>query len=139
VWLREHRSRTAAHSNLLTDMKGEHPAYASPPEPGSLMTRMTMMTSMRLGGLVMGSQSWTVAEAKAKFSEIIEKAMSEGPQTITRKGRTAAVVVGAEEWQRKTKRVGNLAEFFAASPLRGSGLKILKLRRLKERPRKTNL
>jgi len=49
-----------------------------------------MMTSMRLGGLVMGSQSWTVAEAKAKFSEIIEKAMSEGPQTITRKGRTEA-------------------------------------------------
>jgi prevent-host-death family protein len=87
-------------------------------------------------GFTMGSQHWTVAEAKAKFSEIIERAMSEGPQTITRKGRTAAVVVGAEEWQRKTKRVGNLAEFFAASPLRGSGLRV---RRLKERPRKVNL
>jgi prevent-host-death family protein len=84
----------------------------------------------------MGAQSWTVAEAKAKFSEIIERAMSEGPQTITRNGRTTAVVVGAEEWQRKTKRVGNLAEFFAASPLRGSHLKV---RRLKERPRKTDL
>ena len=84
----------------------------------------------------MGSQNWTVAEAKAKFSEIIERAMSEGPQTITRKGRTAAVVVGAEEWQRKTKRVGNLAEFFASSPLRGSGLRV---RRLKERPRKITL
>src|SRR6266436_3433456 len=100
------------------------------------MTIMTMMISMRTGGLLMGSQSWTVAQAKAKFSEIIERAMSEGPQTITRRGRSAAVVVGAEEWQRKTKRVGNLAEFFAASPLRGSGLKV---RRLKERPRKTNL
>ncbi len=84
----------------------------------------------------MGGQIWTVAEAKAKFSEVIERAMSEGPQTITRKGRTAAVVVGAEEWQRKTNRVGTLAEFFAASPLRGSGLKI---RRLKDRPRKLNL
>jgi prevent-host-death family protein len=84
----------------------------------------------------MSSQSWTVAEAKAKFSEIIERAMSEGPQTITRSGRTAAVVVGAEEWQRKTKRVGNLAEFFAESPLRESGLKI---RRLKQRTRKINL
>ena len=84
----------------------------------------------------MESQVWTVAEAKAKFSEMIERAMSEGPQTITRKGRTAAVVVGAEEWQRKTKRVGNLAEFFAASPLRGSGMKV---RRLNERPRKVNL
>jgi prevent-host-death family protein len=88
------------------------------------------------GGFAMGAQVWTVAEAKAKFSEIIQRAMSEGPQTITRKGRAAAVVVGAEEWQRKTQRVGNLAEFFAASPLRGSGLKV---HRLKKPPRKINL
>ncbi len=84
----------------------------------------------------MAGQSWTVAEAKSKFSEMIERARSEGPQTITRNGRKAAVVVGAEEWQRKTKRTGNLAEFLAASPLRGSGLKV---RRLKERSRKINL
>jgi len=84
----------------------------------------------------MGMQTWTVAEAKAKFSEIIERAMSEGPQTITRKGRTAAVVVGAEEWQRKTNRTGSLAEFFAGSPLRRSGLKV---RRLKAQSRKISL
>ncbi|MFY9949724.1 MAG: type II toxin-antitoxin system Phd/YefM family antitoxin, partial [Candidatus Sulfotelmatobacter sp.] len=82
------------------------------------------------------SQIWTVAEAKAKFSEVIDRAMSEGPQTVTRKGRTAVVVVDASEWQRKTMRVGNLAEFLAASPLRGSGLK---LRRRKELPRKIDL
>jgi prevent-host-death family protein len=84
----------------------------------------------------MGAQVWSVAEAKARFSEMIERAMSEGPQTITRKGRTAAIVVGAEEWERKTRRVGTLAEFFAASPLRGSGLKV---RRLKTRARKISL
>lgn len=84
----------------------------------------------------MGAPNWTVAEAKAKFSEIIDRAMSEGPQTITRKGRTAAVVVGAEEWQRKTKRTGNLAEFFAGSPLRRSELKVP---RRKSRPRKIDL
>jgi prevent-host-death family protein len=84
----------------------------------------------------MGAPNWTVAEAKAKFSEIIERAMSEGPQTITRKGRTAAVVVGAEEWQRKTKRAGNLAEFFDGSPLRGSGLKVTRRKAL---PRKIDL
>ena len=76
----------------------------------------------------MGADTWTVAEAKAKFSEVIEKARSLGPQTITRNGRTAAVVVASEEWERKTKRVGNLAEFFAASPLPRSGLKIERLR-----------
>jgi len=72
--------------------------------------------------------NWTVAEAKARFSEVIERTMREGPQTISRKGRTAAVVVGADEWQRKTKRAGNLAEFFARSPLRGSGLRISRRR-----------
>jgi prevent-host-death family protein len=84
----------------------------------------------------MRSQNWTVAEAKAKLSEMLVRAMSEGPQTITRNGRTAALVVGAEEWERKTKRVGNLAEFFAESPLREAGLKV---RRGKEQPRKIDL
>jgi prevent-host-death family protein len=70
----------------------------------------------------MTSDTWTVAEAKAKFSEVIERARSSGPQTITRNGRTAVVVVAADVWERKTKRVGNLTEFFAASALRDSGL-----------------
>jgi prevent-host-death family protein len=76
----------------------------------------------------MGTHKWTVAEAKAKFSEVIERAQSEGPQTITRKGRKAAVVVDAQEWERKTKRHGSLAEFFASSPLRGSGLQVRRVR-----------
>lgn len=84
----------------------------------------------------MGAPNWTVAEAKAKFSEIIERAQSEGPQIISKRGRTAAIVVAAEEWERKTKRAGNLAEFFAGSPLRGSGLKV---RRLKAPPKKISL
>jgi prevent-host-death family protein len=84
----------------------------------------------------MGSKNWTVAEAKARFSELIDRANAKGPQTITRNGRTAAVVVSAEEWERKTKRKGNLAEFFAASPLRRSGLTI---ERAKDRARDVDL
>jgi prevent-host-death family protein len=76
----------------------------------------------------MSSDAWTVAEAKAKFSEIIDRARSDGPQVITRRGRTAAVVVAAEEWERKTRRTGSLADFFAASPLRQSRLKVERLR-----------
>jgi prevent-host-death family protein len=72
--------------------------------------------------IAMAQESWTVAEAKARFSELIDRAQANGPQTITRHGRTAAVIVSVEEWERKTKRRGNLAEFFAASPLRDSGL-----------------
>ena len=84
----------------------------------------------------MSGPEWTVAEAKAKFSQVVEQAQSEGPQTITRNGRKTAVVVAAEEWERKTRRRGNLAEFFASSPLRGTGLKI---RRLPGPVRKINL
>jgi prevent-host-death family protein len=71
---------------------------------------------------------WTVAQAKAKFSEVIDKAESDGPQTITRNGRTTAVIVGAKEWERKTRRKGTLADFFASSPLRGSGVQIKRVR-----------
>ncbi len=80
----------------------------------------------------MGVGVWTVAEAKAKFSELVDKARLAGPQTVTKNGRTAVVVVSAEEWERKTRRAGNLAEFFAESPLRGSGLNAL---RTKDGPR----
>jgi prevent-host-death family protein len=69
------------------------------------------------------------------LSELIERAQK-GPQTITRRGRSAAVVVSAEEWERKSKRTGSLAEFFAGSPLRGSGINI---RRRKDRPHKVDL
>lgn len=76
----------------------------------------------------MDPHTWTVAEAKAKLSEVIDKAQSDGPQTITRNGRTTAVVVAAQEWERKTRRQGNLAEFFASSPLRGSRMRVKRLR-----------
>jgi len=84
----------------------------------------------------MSTQTWTVAEAKAKFSELLDKANSEGPQKITKHGRTTAVVVAAEEWERKADRKGNLAEFLASSPLRGWGLKV---RRLPIRVKKVEL
>ncbi|MGC1416398.1 MAG: type II toxin-antitoxin system Phd/YefM family antitoxin [Candidatus Acidiferrum sp.] len=84
----------------------------------------------------MAKTEWTVAEAKAKLSEVIERAQSSGPQRITRHGKDAAVLVSAEEWRRKTKRKGSLAEFFAESPLRGSGLDV---ERLKDEPREIDL
>ena len=77
-----------------------------------------------------------MADAKARFSELVDRALSEGPQLVTRKGRKAVVVVSVEEWERRSKHKGNLAEFFAASPLRGAAIKI---ERLKDRPRDIEL
>ena len=58
----------------------------------------------------------------ALFSDVMDRALSDGPQTITRKGREAVVVVSTEEWNRKTKHKGNLAGFFAASPFGAQAL-----------------
>ncbi len=66
--------------------------------------------------------SWSIADAKARFSSMIDQARG-SPQVITRNGRPTAVVVSIEEWERRTSRSGTLSEFLAASPLRGSGLR----------------
>lgn len=47
---------------------------------------------------------WSVAEAKARFSEMLVKAATEGPQYIRRNGREAAVVVSAEAWAKLNPR-----------------------------------
>ena len=69
-------------------------------------------------------QVWSVADAKARLSELLDQVIHHGPQSITRRGEQIAVVVSIEEWQRKTHRSGSLAEFFAASPLRDSDLEV---------------
>jgi prevent-host-death family protein len=81
---------------------------------------MVMMTSQS----VEDGHVWGVAEAKARLSEVIDRVLAQGPQMITRKGKKTVVMVSADEWERRTKRRGNLAEFFAASPLPGSRLEI---------------
>ena len=81
------------------------------------------------------SESWTVADAKARLSEVIERAQTD-PQIITRHGKPSAVVVSAEEWARKTERKGSLAEFLLASPLRGVDLD---LERIFDQPRDLDL
>ena len=96
------------------------------------MTTMVTVTSQA----TTHSREWPVADAKAHFSEMIDRALSEGPQVVTRKGKRTVVVVPVDEWERRVKRQGNLAEFFAASPLRGSQLKV---ERSRDVPRKLSL
>ena len=81
------------------------------------------------------SDHWTVAGAKARLSEVIERAQS-GPQIITRHGKPSVVIVSAEEWARKTVRKGTLAEFLMASPLRDADLD---LDRARDQPRDLDL
>lgn len=79
---------------------------------------------------------WSIAAAKARFSEVIDLALSSGPQVITRHGRETVVIVPAASWREATGQKGTLAEFFLNSPLRGANID---LERSDEEPRDIGL
>jgi len=82
------------------------------------------------------ARTWGLRDARAHFSELVDKALSDGPQVVTRKGKPAVVVVAADQWDRKTRRQGDLVDFFASSPLREEGVRI---ERIHDRPRDIEL
>ena len=43
---------------------------------------------------------WQVQDAKARFSELLETCLDEGPQLVTRRGAEAAVLVPVSQWRR---------------------------------------
>jgi len=44
--------------------------------------------------------TWPVQDAKARFSELLDACISEGPQVVTRRGAETAVLVPIAEWRR---------------------------------------
>lgn len=69
-----------------------------------------------------GSRSgrWALQDAKARFSEVVRKAKTEGPQRITVHGREEVIVVSVEEYRRvKGEQTGQaLVQVLQDSPLR---------------------
>ncbi len=74
--------------------------------------------------------SWQLQEAKSRLNEVVDKALHQGPQVITRRGVETAVLVSFEEYRRLRKPKSGLVEFFQASPLVGTDLDL-------ERPRES--
>jgi hypothetical protein len=66
--------------------------------------------------------------SQGEARNVVEHARARGPQTITKNGRVAAVLVSTHEPDCKAEHKNSLAEFFAASPLAGSGVVFSRLR-----------
>jgi prevent-host-death family protein len=71
-------------------------------------------------------RSWAVQQAKARFSELLEASLQEGPQIVTRRGVEAAVLVPIAEWRRllQTARPGLKELLLAAEPRFIDGLPV---------------
>lgn len=59
---------------------------------------------------------WQLQDAKAKFSELVQRAEEEGPQTVTRRGRDAVVVISAEQFELMKKRQIDFKELLRLFP-----------------------
>jgi antitoxin Phd len=70
----------------------------------------------------MGRQTWSVQDAKNRFSEVVEAARRK-PQTVTKHGKPAVVVVAADEYERLRKlehlKAPTFAELLLAMPTGG--------------------
>jgi antitoxin Phd len=45
-------------------------------------------------------KTWPVQDAKARFSELLDTCLREGPQVVTKHGTEAAVLVPVDDWRR---------------------------------------
>ena len=66
--------------------------------------------------------TWQLQEAKNKFSELVEKALSDGPQVITKRGVETAIVLSYSEYRKIVAGQNKLSQFFRESPLVGVDL-----------------
>jgi antitoxin Phd len=62
---------------------------------------------------------WQIQDAKNKLSEVITRALKQGPQLITKHGEKTVVVISYVEYEKLRKSQGKLSEFFGSSPLAG--------------------
>lgn len=75
-------------------------------------------------------KTWQLQEAKNRFGEVVDLALREGPQQVSRHGKKAVVVLSYEEFDRLKRGPDSLVEFLRNSPLRG-----LELDRPRDLPR----
>jgi prevent-host-death family protein len=91
---------------------------------------------MALEGAIMIENQWQLQDAKNKFSNLVEKAQSSGPQIVTKHGRETVVVLSIEEYKKFINPQKCLVQFLRSSPLASTELDVT---RTKELPRDLEL
>jgi prevent-host-death family protein len=79
--------------------------------------------------------TWQVQEAKQKFSRLVQCALDEGPQVVTRHGEAVVVVLAADEYRKLTAPRPDFRKFLQDAPDLGK----LHLDRITDLPRDVEL
>lgn len=78
-------------------------------------------------------KQWPVQDAKARFSELLETCLKEGPQVVTKRGAEAAVLVPLKDWQRLQRGRRTLKDLLLSDEARMT-LRIPKRSQYRRRP-----
>lgn len=62
---------------------------------------------------------WQLQEAKNKLSEVVDEALTDGPQVITKRGVETAIVLSYADYRKLLLNQQKLSDFFRESPLVG--------------------
>ena len=65
----------------------------------------------------MKNDTWQLQDAKSKFSKVVDNAMNDKPQFVTKHGNNAVVVLSFEDYKKIIKPKTNLVTFLRNSPL----------------------
>ena len=96
---------------------------------------MTLLTSpTRLTSVIAKRSRWQLQEAKARLSEVVRQACSDGPQVITLRGEDAAVVLSSAEYVRLTRPSKRLIDVLMNSPIREEDVYLFERDRSGDRP-----
>ena len=68
------------------------------------------------------STAWALQDAKNRFSELVDKTLAEGSQTVTRRGVPVVVLISAKQYAEMTEAKESVVSFFRKSPLCGIDL-----------------
>jgi antitoxin Phd len=79
-------------------------------------------------------RTWQLQEAKNRFSEVVEEAIKNGPQTITRRGVETAVLISASDFRAMRKNSRSIVDLFRNSPLVGEDIDLTRDKSLPREP-----
>jgi antitoxin Phd len=71
----------------------------------------------------MTMRTWQLQEARSRFSELVSEALTQGPQRVTRHGKSAVVVVSEERWNEVTQKIPSFGRMLAECPLEPDDLR----------------
>jgi antitoxin Phd len=79
--------------------------------------------------------TWPVQDAKARFSELLDRCLTDGPQIVTKRGTQTAVLIPVGEWHRlQAAARSSLKDLLLAKEARANALVVPPRGKAKRRP-----